>query len=192
MTRWILGATVALAVAFAPSAQAETTIFEPPAAHFPYQGWVSRAQVPTPDISLAVIETAAPNGCPDRMLDYLACTAPWEETVWLAPEAIAGENARMTFYHELGHNVDHWVLPEWARLRFMRSMKLAGPWVTEGEPKPVDSPDEVFADVWAECAWRAKVPTGPQLGFGPILQSQPIAGAVRHNRLCQMLSRLGP
>ena len=181
MTRKIL-LTALIALVVPAAAQAHTTIIEPGGSHFPYQRWADESKIPTPDASLTVVETDAAHGCPGRELNYVACTAPWENVIWLAPEAIAGDKPRLTFLHELGHNADADLLPQWMRNRFMEVLRLSGPWVVEAEPKPY-SPDEEFADVYAQCAVDPCVP--PQhLGI------QPLGGPVTHNKICRMLAHL--
>ena len=87
----ILLAVFALALVPA-SAQAHTTISEPPESHFPYQQWVDEAKVPTPNGSVSVVEDTA--ACTEQPV--LGCTDGG--TVWM--QWIGG---RATFDHELGH-----------------------------------------------------------------------------------------
>jgi hypothetical protein len=182
----LLSVAVLLALA-APSASAHTTIIEPPGSHFPYQQWVDEAKMPTPDVTITVIETGASHGCPTRTLDYAACTTPSEGIIWLSPEAAARAFPREILWHEVGHNVDSDLLPGWARERFQAMLGLSGPWSVAGEPEPY-SPSEEFADVFAECALKPYVSPGFVLGLGAIFESDPIGGARLHNRLCQMIA----
>lgn len=158
-----------------------TTIVAP--AGSPFQRWVDEAKVPTPEVTLTVVETPGPHGCPGRTLDYPACTA--EQTVWISQEAQA---PRQVFLHELGHNVDA-LMPEWMRARFMAIMGLTGPWRLEGEPAPL-GPNELFANVYAECAVKPYVRPGWHNGPGPIYGRDPYGGVDRHDRVCRMLARL--
>lgn len=180
MTKWILIAVGVLAV-LAPSAAANATIVEPEGGHYPYQRWVDEAKVPTPDGAITVVETSADHGCPGRELNYDACTKPAERLIWFSPDAAAGE-PREIFLHEIGHNVDHYLLPTWMRVRFMVILRLSGTWQELAEPQPY-TPAEVFADTYAECALRPYY-SPRHLGF------QPRGGAVNHNRICRMLARL--
>lgn len=184
---WLI--VVGAVLGFAGSASAHTTIIAPAEAHFPYQQWVDEAKVPTPDVTLEVIETAADHGCPDRVLNYAGCTSPQLGKVWAAPEAFARRGPRQTFWHELGHNVDADLLQPWMRERFMELFGLTGPWLIEGEPEPY-GPNERFADVWAECALKPKLPLRAGLGFGPIYQREPMGGRRVHNAICRMLGKL--
>ena len=169
--------------------KAQTTIVEPTGSHFPYQRWVDEARMPTPNVTITLEETGASHGCPRREQNYAGCTVPSENLMWLAPETIAGV-ARHIFYHELGHNVDVDLLPEWMRWRFMAIMRLAGEWIGSGEPVSSLSPNEQFAEVYADCAILPYVSAGEQLGRGPILGADPIGGRVRHNQICRMLGKL--
>jgi len=167
--------------ALASSSAAQTTIVEPEGSHFPYQRWVDQAEVPTPDATITVVETSAKEGCPGSATYAVACTAPTEQTIWLAPDVLIGWQPRLTFLHEIGHNVDADLLTSWMRSRFLAILKLLGAWGDESsQPYP---PDERFADVYAECAIHPFVPPH-HLGF------EPIGGPVRHDRLCRMLARL--
>lgn len=165
------------------------TIIEPPGSHFPYQQWADEAKMPTPDATLEVVETGAEHGCPGRDLNYAGCTSPQTGMIWVAPEAFAAIGPRRTFWHELGHNVDADLQP-WMRERFMALLGLSGAWVVEGEPKPGDSPDELFATAWPECALKPKVAVSGGLGVGPMYGSEPLGGRRVHNAICRMLGRL--
>lgn len=170
------------------AASAHTTIIEPPGSHFPYQRWVEEAKEPTPDITLTIIETNGADGCPVRALDYAACTSPSEGIIWISPEDASRVFPRQLFYHEIGHNVDGDMLTPWMRERFMALFNLGGEWRVEGEPPPY-SPNEQFADVWAQCAYKPRISTQPHWGVGPIWQAAPIGGAILHNRICRMFAR---
>jgi hypothetical protein len=97
MTKLILRASriaalgIVLAGLLAGTAQAQTTIIEPMGSHFPYQRWTEEARVPTPTLTVTLLETTT--GCEEA----LGCAGP-EEIELMAP--IAGE---ATFFHELGH-----------------------------------------------------------------------------------------
>lgn len=176
------------ALGFAASAQA-VTIIEPPDAHFPYQRWAEEAKMPTPGVSLEVIETGADHGCPGHDLNYPACTSPQLGTIWAAPEVLAAHGPRLIFWHELGHNVDVDLLQPWMRERFMALFGLSGPWRIEGEPEPY-GPNERFADVWAECALKPRLAPRAGLGPGPIYGAEPMGGRRIHNAVCRMLAKL--
>ena len=143
--RMVLTALVALAVPTA--AQAHTTIIEPEGSHFPYQQWVDEAKVPTPDITLTLIE--AP--CPEEDEVFYACMGRAEQTIWVNLEMMGRRDAwpRAIFYHEIGHFFDYLDLPEWARLRFREIRHSGRPWVDEGK---FEGLEEVFADSYSGCA----------------------------------------
>ncbi len=86
-----LAAILALGVS---TAQAQTTIIAPPNASYPYQQWVDRAKVPTPNRSVQVVESSEPCSEPS-----LGCTDG--STIWIM--VWPGEPVVMTLYHELGH-----------------------------------------------------------------------------------------
>lgn len=189
MTRFILAALAALALLAPAAADAHTTIIEPVGSHFPYQQWADEAKVPTPDVTLTVIETEGLHGCPGRDLDYQACTAPAEGKIWISPSAIQAGGAREIFYHEIGHNVDADVLAPWMREHFMAIYGLSGPWVLEGEPAPF-GPNEMFAEVYKECAFAPTLQRGRLGTTGLPGSSLPLGGFARHNAVCRMLGKL--
>ena len=192
MTKWILGLAAAILAATAPVAAARTMVAEPSGAHYPYQEWVDLALVPTPDLSVSVVETSVEAGCPYSLQYAVACVVYTDPvpTIYLSPEgAAAGNYPRKSFYHELGHVVDHYVLPEWMREQFMLLTRLTGPWRTT--PEASSAPVEYFAEAWAQCAKRPflKRYRGWE-DYGPIWQEDPIGGRIVHNRTCRMLARL--
>jgi hypothetical protein len=187
----LLVVLAAFLVAVAP-ASADTTILEPAGSDFPYQQWIDESAVPTPDVTIEVISSEVGHGCPDRVLDYVACTAPSEGKIWIDETAAGEGHPRETFMHEMGHNFDADVLPEWARERFDALYDLGGPWVVFAEPEP-KSPDEWFADVYAQCAILPYVSREAvhSLGVGPISGGEPIGGRREiHNKVCRMLQSL--
>lgn len=194
--KW-LGVLLAIGLLVPAGAQAHTTITEPVGSHFPYQQWVDEAKVPTPEVTIAVIETSAEWGCPDAGHNVAACAvgAPLDR-IYIAPEAAARVSPRKTFYHELGHFADYDSLEEWMRSRFMELLRLAPPW----RPGPEDAstaPDEVFADSYAQCAMLPYLPRhyrGPREGvfeYGPIFREDPIGGRLTHNKVCRMVQGQG-
>ncbi len=186
-----LAALLLLAALWPASAQA-TTIIAPEGSPFPYQQWADEAKVATPDVALEVIATLPGDGCPGRDAEYAACTQPVEGKIWLVESELIGKHPKRTFLHELGHNVDFYLLPEWMRSRYMEIMGLGGPWRVIGEPEPPNNPSELFADSWAECAVKPRIPVaaGEWLGQGPIFQGEPVGGIQGHNAACRMLAKL--
>lgn len=169
----------------ASEAQAHTTITCDPCSRA-YQRWVDEAKVPTPDVTLTVVETDLAHGCPVRDMNY-ACTSPAEKMIWQAPAS----GAKATFYHELGHNADHYMLPEWMRAHFMAIMRLPGSWWVAGDGRTLE-PAEWFAEAYAECAVKPFIPLQAHkwLGRGPIFGGMPLGGIERHNTVCRMLTKL--
>ncbi len=132
--RVVLFAAVLLALG-ATEAQAHTSIVSPNPI---YQRWVDEAKVPTPDVTVAVVE----EGCPGQVEP--ACTLPGGP-IYLG-EVVT--NRRHAFYHELGHQDDYLDLSDPARSRFIEIIGQAGsPWRSE-----VNSPNEQFAEAFAFCA----------------------------------------
>jgi hypothetical protein len=111
----------------------------PAESRFPYQRWVDEAKVPTPDVTLTVVESNEP--CNGRR----ACTIPEEGMIWLGPEYGALETHR-DFLHELGHNFDDDVMTPGARARFRAlSRHPSIPWAEPGLA-------ELFAETYRQCA----------------------------------------
>lgn len=100
-----------------------------------YQLWVDSAKVPTPDVSLEVIETRCPTSV------AMGCTQRNSFTIWLDPFS---QSVRTILYHELGHNFDYYSLTDSARLRYM-ALTEAAAWNREQ-----------FAAVYAQCAKRQR------------------------------------
>jgi hypothetical protein len=145
--------------------------------------------MPTPDVTIQVVETES-HACGSQEPDHSACTAPAESTIWIVP-GMSMNLAEQSFDHELGHNVDADLLPPWMRMRFMKIFGLAGDWFTEETPERWESPGEIFANVWAECAKLPYVRAARfYRAYGPIWQAWPTGGRERHNRACRMLAKL--
>lgn len=178
MTKKILGLGLTALVLLVPAAQARTTIIAPAGSKTPYQRWVDESKIPTPSITLTIIES----GCPSSEDFAWACTQQGSFTIWVGAEG----RDRWTFYHELGHNFDYYVLSVWARTRFQRiTNTLTLPWQFEGT-----DPAERFAETYAHCAERGVNSIGdPNLairgeGMGGMRNKE-----VR--RLCRMVANVG-
>ncbi len=153
MTKSILGVLAALVLAAPGAAEAHTTIIEPVGSHFPYQRWVNEAAVPTPSVTLTVVEEPCPG---EEDLD-VACTIPEEATIWMDPRRVIGRHgwwAREVFYHEMGHNFDADVLSEAERAGFARLRGTRRQWEYPEESTANGNfgLEEVFADAYAGCA----------------------------------------
>jgi hypothetical protein len=131
-------------LAGASGAQAHTTITCEPCS-FPYQRWVDEAKVPTPDVTLTVIEG------PCAIESVGVCTAPALLTTWVdaAKLTTVELSPHEAFLHELGHVFDAYTLPEWARSRYRHIRNSVQPWFgpTSGEGLA-----EVFAESYMGCA----------------------------------------
>jgi hypothetical protein len=98
-----LAGTVML-LAAAPASASTTITVEDGSPDYPYQRWVDKAKVPTPDVPVEVREEP----CGDPGLR--ACTdlhPGGSATMYLPPQ----RGARALFYHELGH-VFYWNIDE--------------------------------------------------------------------------------
>lgn len=124
-------------LALCGQAQASTTISPDSGTTYPYQRWVDEARVPTPDVTLTVVE--AP--CPYEQAT--GCTRDDASTIWLNP--VLGH--RHEFLHELGHQFDYHVMTDEARAQFLAIRHDTRAWRS-----PPDSPHEQFAEAYALCA----------------------------------------
>ena len=147
MTKWILGAALALSVAF-PAGAAATTIEGSPQS-FPYQQWSDEAKVATPPVTVEVVESevgAANWPCGVAS----ACAEEQARRIWFAPARLLGYGPRAAFYHELGHIDDWWTLTDSERAEFAG---LVGapmePWLTAEDH---ETAGEAYAEMFAACA----------------------------------------
>lgn len=147
---------VVLAVLMTGSAQAHTTIIESTDSHMPYQQWVDEANVPTPDVTVTVIEasTESPEwSCSG--IDYgvaPACVVLEERTIYIDPTKVAPVG-REFFFHELAHIFDPLVLSDQERERFAAILRLPMPWWYPTEIWH-QAPAEYFAGMFSQCAIR--------------------------------------
>jgi hypothetical protein len=182
-------AALILAAVCAPQAPAATITCDP--CSYPYQAWADESKMPTPEVTLEVIETTEAESCPGSTLNFGGCTRPSEAKIWLAPEMIGRAFPRGTLYHEIGHNVDADLLPEWMRIRFMAVLGMSPPWSANVAEVDYWPPSEKFAETYAECAVKPWIGRHEHLwGRGPVYGSEPIGGRHRHNVLCRMIAKL--
>lgn len=120
----------------------------------PYQRWADEAKVPTPSVTLTVIEEPCPTYLAGGS-EALACTMRGTNTIWMSPEAWSPKE---TFFHELGHNFDYYDLTEWERNRFRGLVHDYRPW--EANP---EGPNEGFAAAYALCAMGTHSHGDPRL-----------------------------
>ena len=185
----MLAAMAALALLVPTAAAAHTTITEPAGSHFPYQQWIDESAVPTPDVTIEVVEERAGYRCEDYAA---ACTAPSERVIYMDAVEDIGFYPRHDFMHEVGHNFDADVLPEWARERFDALYGLSGPWRNPAEPKEM-TPSEWFAEAYSECSVKPYIAIPEWEGsYGVVVfGGQPIFfNRVAHNKTCRMLQNL--
>jgi hypothetical protein len=162
---------VALAAAASPAGAA--TVIDPLQGAHPYQRWVERSEVPTPDVTLKLIETTCP---PDLIGFATACTQRDTFTIWMNPEGAT----RARFYHELGHNFDYYELGRWASRQFREITGDDRPWRTK--PGEIGlSPHEIFAEAYGVCALRRHIRR-------PVIQLPPIViGPAEHDAICDLI-----
>lgn len=156
--------------------QAQATTITCGSCSLPYQQWADESKMPTPEVTINVVEEACPGLAPGEFA--WACTSMGTATIWdAAPD-------RETFLHELGHNFDYYVLPVWARERFEVLTEDGRPW--KADP---NGPDEGFASAYAQCA-----ATGPRFRGDPGLQIKGNGAAIRQTTfraICRMIANVG-
>ena len=137
-SRWLIGVLVVLA--FVPGSAGAVTLVNPDGSVAqPYQWMADRARVPTVDKTLVVQFDAA-----QMCQGHADCSSPDGWIALTAPDPMM----RHVLMHELGHQFDY-VMPEWKRQRFLRTLHLGIPWEANGNPA---SGREIFADYYADCA----------------------------------------
>lgn len=152
--------------------QAEATTITCNPCSLPYQTWADESKMPTPEVTIRVIEEPCP-GLPAGDFAW-ACTEWGTATIWDAA------HDRETFLHELGHNFDYYRLPHWARGRFLALTEDTRDW--KADP---NGPDENFAATYAHCA-----ATGPRFYGDPGLQVKGNGAAIRqttYRAICRMV-----
>jgi hypothetical protein len=138
-------------------------VIDPLQGAYPYQRWVEQADVPTPDVTLRLIETA----CPPELAGFAAaCTQRGTFTIWMDPEGAT----KARFYHELGHNFDYYELGRWASRQFREIIGDDRRWRTK--PGEIGlSPHEIFAEAYSVCARRRTINRAvielPPIRIGP-------------------------
>ncbi len=169
----------------AATAHGATVIVEPSGSHLPYQRWVDEAKVPTPDLSITVIEGAPgqPGWACTTGYDYsdpMACAVPSERTIYVDPEGFD----RWSFEHEIGHLFDAYVLNEAERERFSQLARIPLPWWYAPEAWH-QSPAEYFAENYAACAVR-----GDRIPFSIIERPNETSIQPRqHFQICTLIER---
>lgn len=169
-----LGLAVLIFLLLGTGQAGATAIVEPPASHHPYQRWADESKMPTPEVTLTVIEEPCyyPN-------DFAwGCTGSGTYTIYdAAPD-------RETFLHEMGHNFDYYSLPSWGRERFLALTEDGRDW--EADP---NGPNEGFASAYGKCAV-----TGPKFHGDPLLNIKGSGGSIRqttYRKICRMILNVG-
>jgi hypothetical protein len=161
-------------LAIPPAAAEASTVIDPQAGAFPYQQWVERAKVPTPDVTIRLFEEPCPFELAQEFAN--ACTGKGTYEIWMNPEG----GTRERFYHELGHNFDYYELGRWASRQFRKVIGDTRPWRTE--PGEIGlSPHEIFAEAYAQCALKRRIKRA-------VIQLPPIKiGPHRHDQTCELI-----
>ena len=130
-----------------PTAQAHTTIVEPPDSHYPYQQWIDEAKVPTPDGTVTVLSDDGSEWC------GLGCADVASRTIWVRSGLIL--TPRVVFTHELGHIFDGLEMTDSDRRRFIGiSGRRAMAWWDGPRDRRAG---EWFADAYARCALLPRI-----------------------------------
>jgi hypothetical protein len=165
-------ALAAIAMLLNPATATSATVIDPLEGAFPYQRWVERAKVPTPDVTLRLLEEP----CPLELGFANACTERDTYTIWMSPEGAT----RARFYHELGHNFDYYELGRWASRQFRKIVGDDRRWRTK--PGEIGlSPHEIFAEAYSVCARKRTIARA-------IIQLPPIRiGPAEHVAICDLI-----
>jgi hypothetical protein len=172
--RYVLALALAAIAVWTPPEAMASTLMDPPAGSFPYQRWVDRAKVPTPDVRLRLFEAPCPFELAQEFAN--ACTGKGTFEIWMNAEG----GTRERFYHELGHNLDYYELGRWASRQFRKIVGDDRPWRTK--PGEVGlSPHEIFAEAYAQCARKEHIKRA-------IIQLPPIViGPREHDLICALI-----
>ena len=130
------GVVVLLLPGYAPAA---TTIAPGSGTSFPYQRWVDRAQVPTPDLTITVDERPDLSSSQDCFANVFGCAGIDGISLKIPAPRVA-----FTFRHELGHVFAFWTND---------ALTDAFAALTIRETQGIYD-DELFADMYAICARR--------------------------------------
>lgn len=120
-------------------------VVAPNALGAPGAGYPSRPLVQLVE-GVSVVRAACPGLVPEN-----SCYMPGEKTIYLA----RGWNAD-TYYHEYGHAWDFLRFTDADRQRFQRLMHFPSSLGWDQEPRYRLSPQEEFANAYADCALGAK------------------------------------
>lgn len=151
----------------AAPASASTTLVLPDGTERPqpYQGWIDRSHVPTPDATITLHLAPCPDGS-----GALGCTVPGE--IYL------DDRDRFVLLHEVGHLVDlgatTWDgtegLRPWQRRKLAAALRIRR-WR-----------EELVADAYATCATVTRI-----RGLQDYSQYKPTAR--QHRRVCHLIRR---
>jgi len=183
--RGYIAAVLAGLALFTPvAAEANTTIIAPPESGSPYQAWIEAAMVPTPELSVEIVESDRNDPAwPCEGTDYpdpVGCVVPSERRIFGEPRAIN----RSFVFHELGHIFDSAVLTDWDRERFSALARIPMPWWYEPS-RWHQAPAEYFAESYALCAI-----VGPRIYFPRMTRPDDSWIKPRqHYQICTLIQR---
>jgi len=165
-------ATAAAALVLAGPAAATTVVFAD-GTHRPqpYQGWIDRTHVPTPNGTLTLVL----GPCAQSYSWAAACADPAARTVYLD-----SDRRRDTFLHEVGHLFDARAMRRGTRAAFQRLIGRRGPW---DAPPATDPPSEQFAEAYSLCA-RKRTLRSAHFGMYDYIVSPRV-----HLRVCALIRR---
>lgn len=177
----LLLALVALLL-LVPSAHAGTTLVLPDGTERPqpWQTWVDRSQVPTPDVHVDFRVGERDERCSEHGWGCVWRDDQGTWTIRLAPPGAGTIPARFLLWHELGHIVD-WIAPGLRRGQFRRLADILGrPW--RDPSNPLASGSEWLADAWSMCARSSKWP--PSASWSPFAPT-----VATHRKVCRLIAR---
>jgi hypothetical protein len=111
----------------------------------PFQGWSDHAKVPAPRGYITVTDSRCP-GRPEP-----TCSQPG--AIWFSEAWAVNATPRRWFLHELGHQFDYVAMTAASRAAFEKITGDSRPWRS-----PPNSPHEQFAEAYALCALRSRLP----------------------------------
>lgn len=141
MRRLLAGIGVVVALGVAAQASAATVVSPESDQSRPYQRWIDRSRMPTPNVEVTVHR----GWCPTEVAT--ACTSPGSSEIWVARR---GGATKRTFLHELGHQFDYSTMDDADRDSMRALIPTQEPWRSPSLLH--SSPHEVFAAVYAGCA----------------------------------------
>lgn len=160
---------VAAVFVLAAPAEAATTLVRPDGSERPqpWQEWVDRARVPTPDARVTLIFDA------QRCRGRQACTDG--ATIWMGRPFWP----RYAILHELGHVFDGLHLTDSDRGTFTALMRDERPWE--------DQVEETFADAFFACAMNGRRHSVYTPVYDPPGRQ---GGRFQHRKVCRLIRQV--